>query len=122
MTDHLPFLERRRLEVDELCREGTDEKMLCFRTKEALQFLERAMALADQEPPLPLANRGLVAYRLAHVQMRCADGLHDLEEVQALFQTAARSGALAPWPGSFGPTPLAGRVSPTRFVSSPARR
>lgn len=87
--------EQRRVRVAKLLQEGSDRKLQLGMTAVAREKLQEAQALCHDLPPPWLA---LVAYRLAHLEMRNATAKQHFDEAEGLFLAAARSKALGPWP------------------------
>jgi hypothetical protein len=76
---------------------GANDKRLRGAGRDALEVLRRAHSLATEPDRLaPWAE--LAAYRLAHVLMRRARTVKELEDVEALFRKSARAKVLGPWP------------------------
>jgi hypothetical protein len=91
-------IEDRRIEVDRLLREGLDLKLLRASTKDATERIAQAYKLATQEPRLPSPWPAAAAYRLAHVKFRLARIPDELEDVEELFNEAARDESLGARP------------------------
>lgn len=108
MTELSDSRDRRRPEVFRLLKEGTGDKMMTHRSKNAVQTLKRAYALAGEPVPIFSPLFEIAAYRLANVLFRSATSEGELREVDRLYVQAAGTGDRQ---GSIGPMPLIQRVA-----------
>lgn len=90
--------EERRERVEQLLREGLDQKLLKSGTGAALGKLQEAHDEASRSPVLLEPWPSLTAYRLAHGLLRGASSAEELERVRELFERADAPGLLGPLP------------------------
>ncbi len=84
--------------VLQLVHQATDLKLLRHRARAAIALLAEADALCEAHPTLPRALRGLVAYRMGHLRMRCGGDVQALIAAEQDLQRACRLGeGLQPW-------------------------
>jgi hypothetical protein len=89
--------ERVKKEVRDLLVRGASRKLQRWGTEDARVTFERAHALCKRTA-LPQPWPALVAYRLAHLELRRAKEDEALRKVDALFVEAARAPVIGPWP------------------------
>jgi hypothetical protein len=108
MTEYSDSRDRRRPEVFRLLKEGTGDKMMIRRSKDALLTLRKAYVLATEPIPVFSPLFEIAAYRLANVLFRSATSEAELREVDQLYVQAAGAGDKQ---GALGPMPLIQRVA-----------
>lgn len=95
-------LSIRRAEVYRLLKQGSCEKLLFDRTRDALERVNEAYELTFDKEGLPLLLEpfpSLVCYRKALLMLRGEELTHDkLLEIDELLSRARKENSLGPWP------------------------